>query len=110
MKLNAIVRNAVLFAVGCVPVFACSAPKYIAFAWEFNNSSPQELLKLADEFDKTPLDGVGINLRAVAVVDGIKTPLLAIGCRGCERATHAHHRRNVFRNRFRVVILNVING
>ena len=75
MKLNAIVRNAVLFAVGCVPVFACSAPKYIAFAWEFNNSSPQELLKLADEFDKTPLDGVGINLRAVAVVDGIKTNL-----------------------------------
>ena len=56
-------------------VTAAEKPKYIAFAWEFNAATPQELLALADEFDKTPLDGVGINLRSSAVVDGVRTNL-----------------------------------
>ena len=49
--------------------------KYIAFAWEFNSTSAKELLSLADEFDKTPLDGIGMKPHAVAEIDGKKVNL-----------------------------------
>ena len=48
-------------------------PKFIAFAWEFNGESPRSLLKVVDQFDRTPLDGVGIKLRADVVLNGVKT-------------------------------------
>ena len=50
-------------------------PKYVAFAWEFSGTSPKDMLKLVDQFDKTPLDGVGFRLRADAVIDGVRTNL-----------------------------------
>ena len=52
---------------------AAERPRFVAFGWEFNSSSPKELLRVADEFDKTPLDGIGIKLRADVVLNGVKT-------------------------------------
>jgi len=54
---------------------ASERPKYIAFAWEFAGNTPQSLLELADKFDRTPLDGVGIKLKARAKVNGVMTNL-----------------------------------
>ena len=78
-------RSVLSFALMMLPVMAfCalgeqgearSSAKYVAFAWEFNSTSAKDLLDLADEFDKTPLDGVGIKPRAVAEVNGKKTVL-----------------------------------
>ena len=50
---------------------AAERPRFVAFGWEFNSSSPKELLRVADEFDKTPLDGIGIKLRADVVLNGV---------------------------------------
>ena len=62
-----------LFAVlAAFSVFAAERPKFVVFGWEFNTSSPKELLSLVDKFDKTPIDGIGIKLRADTVVDGKK--------------------------------------
>ena len=36
--------------------------KYVAYGWEFGYITPQDFLDHADEFMKTPLDGVGINV------------------------------------------------
>jgi hypothetical protein len=60
-------------AFAALSLTAAQKPKFVVFGWEFNTSSPQELLKLADEFDKTPIDGIGIKLKADTVVDGKKT-------------------------------------
>jgi hypothetical protein len=38
--------------------------KYIAFGWEMGGMSPDVLLKHADAFDKTPLDGIGLYVTA----------------------------------------------
>ena len=64
---------ALFAALAVFPVLAAEKPKFVVFGWEFNTSSPKELLSLADRFDKTPIDGIGIKLRAETVVDGKKT-------------------------------------
>lgn len=38
--------------------------KYIAFGWEMGGMPPDVLLKHADAFDKTPLDGIGLYVTA----------------------------------------------
>ena len=55
-----------------LPAWA-ETPKFVAFAWEFNGESPSSLLKVVDQFDRTPLDGVGIKLRADVVLNGVRT-------------------------------------
>ncbi len=54
---------------------ASERPKYVAFAWEFAGNTPQSLLEIVDKFDQTPLDGVGIKLKARAKIDGVMTNL-----------------------------------
>lgn len=74
MKKAKIWLAAVMAAAGLCAVSSRGADrKMIAFAWEFNHAGPQELLKLADDFDRTPLDGVGINLRVPVVLNGVST-------------------------------------
>ena len=70
MKMKSLIFSA---ALSVLSLTAAEKPKFVVFGWEFNTSSPQELLKLADEFDKTPIDGLGLKLRADTVVDGKKT-------------------------------------
>ena len=70
----AVLCVAALFA-GALPAAEANPPKYVAFAWEFGGSSPQDMLKVVDQFDRTPLDGVGLKLRADAVIDGVRTNL-----------------------------------
>ena len=40
----------------------CDGAKYLAFAWEFQEHGPKELLAVADQFAQTSLDGVGLYL------------------------------------------------
>ena len=63
--------SALLFAATCAA--PAESPKFVAFAWEFNNASPKRLLEVVDRFDRTPLDGVGIKLSADVVIDGVRT-------------------------------------
>ena len=65
------VISALLFAA--VSAAPAERPKFVAFAWEFNNATPGRLLEVVDRFDRTPLDGVGIKLSADVVLDGVKT-------------------------------------
>lgn len=51
--------KSIIAVLGCV--FALSSPaakKYIFSGWDLGDVSPQEVLMLADEFDKTACDGV----------------------------------------------------
>ena len=70
-------KKALLFSatLSVALVSFAQRPKFVAFAWEFSGVSPQRLLKLADRFDETPLDGIGVWLQAETVVDGVKTNL-----------------------------------
>ena len=73
--LFSLVTTSALFAGESPSAERAERTKFIAFAWEFNSDSPEVLLRYADAFDKTPLDGVGINLRSSAVVDGKRVRL-----------------------------------
>ena len=68
--LFSVVATLALFADAFPSAERAERTKFIAFAWEFNSDSPEVLLRYADAFDKTPLDGIGINLMASAVIDG----------------------------------------
>ena len=68
MKMKRAFAASLLLAV---PLAACAAQldpqgayqkKYIAFGWEFGYITPQDFLDHVDEFMKTPLDGVSINV------------------------------------------------
>lgn len=60
------------FAVSCLAMLSAVAAqydpqgayakKYVAFGWEFAYATPQDFLDHADEFMKTPLDGVSFNV------------------------------------------------
>jgi len=62
-------------AAGVVATAAQPQKKLVAFAWEFSGDTPQKLVKLAEKLDATPLDGIGIKLRATAEIDGVRTNL-----------------------------------
>jgi len=65
----------VLCIVMAVYAVLAEHPKYIAFAWEFTGNTPQALVKLADKLDKTPLDGIGVKLKAKTEINGVMTNL-----------------------------------
>ena len=73
--LFSVVATLALFADAFPSADRAERTKYVAFAWEFNSDSPEVLLRYADAFDKTPLDGVGINLRTSTIVDGKRVRL-----------------------------------
>lgn len=73
MRLNAYVAVILAATVfGAVSSMGASR-KLVAFAWEFNGAGPEELLKVVDAFDKTPLDGIGVSLKVPVVRDGVTT-------------------------------------
>ena len=56
--LSVLVFSAVTFAAG----EAAAAKKYIFSGWDLGDATPAEILKYANEFDKTACDGVAISL------------------------------------------------
>ncbi|MBQ2628080.1 MAG: hypothetical protein IJG13_00235, partial [Kiritimatiellae bacterium] len=62
-----------LAAVAASVATAAERPKFVAFAWEFSGNTPQSLLRIVDKFDQTPLDGIGLWLKASTVVNGVVT-------------------------------------
>lgn len=47
---------------GAVGASAAAAPKYIYSGWDLGDVSPQEVLMMADKFDKAPCDGVALKI------------------------------------------------
>ena len=43
-----------------------SPKKYVAFAWEFEDATPSNILKVVDSLDRTPIDGIGLSMRIYA--------------------------------------------
>lgn len=41
---------------------AFSAPKFIYAGWDLGDATPEEVLRMADAFDRSPCDGVALNL------------------------------------------------
>ena len=48
------------FAIACAR--ECDGAKYLAFAWEFQDHGPKDLLAVADQFASSSIDGVGLYL------------------------------------------------
>ena len=62
-------RIAVLsaFALTCaVQAGETLSKKYVAFAWEFEDATPSNMLAVVDSLDRTPIDGVGLSMRIYA--------------------------------------------
>ena len=55
------------FALTCaVQAGETSSKKYVAFAWEFEDATPSNMLAVVDSLDRTPIDGVGLSMRIYA--------------------------------------------
>ena len=59
-------KSLLFVALACALQYAALAQgkKYIAFAWEFRNLKPAQILEHADRFAGLPIDGVGILVSA----------------------------------------------
>lgn len=54
---------AVMACIASMSMAVCAAPKFIAYGWDVQAATPEDVLANVAEWDKTPMDGCAISIR-----------------------------------------------